>query len=131
MINERNIPGATITLVGWAAGDAENPLYDRDGSRGIKQLRIPVREGYTKDGEFIERGTTWYTVTGKDENIGHVRKGDKIRLDDAKLEAREFTRKDGSQGQAFETSYGRLTILESKNGNDSGQDGAYEDEEPF
>ena len=126
-INERNIPGATITLVGWAAADAEYPAYDKSGERGISQIRVPITQGYKKDGEWVETGTAWYTVTGKTDNIGHVRKGDKIRLDDAKLEAREFTRKDGSIGQAFETSYGNLTVLESKNGGSASSD----EEAPF
>lgn len=125
-VNERNIPGATITLVGWAASDAENPPYDKSGERGISQIRVPVNQGYSKDGEWVETGTAWYTVTGKTDNIGHVRKGDKIRLDNAKLEAREFTRKDGSIGQAFETSYGDLTVLEPKSGGS-----ASDDEAPF
>lgn len=125
-INPNNYLGATITLVGYAAGDAENPLYDKEGTRGISQVRVPINQGYKKDGEWVETGTAWYTVSGKTENIGHVRKGDKIRLDDAKLEAREFTRKDGSIGQAFETSYGELTVLEPKDGGSAG-----DDETPF
>lgn len=127
IVNERNIPGATITLVGWAAADAEYPAYDKSGERGISQIRVPITQGYKKDGEWVETGTCWYTVTGRTDNIGHVRKGDKIRLDNAKLEAREFTRKDGSIGQAFETSYGDLTVLESKSGGSAVSD----EEAPF
>lgn len=83
-INENNYPGASLTLVGYAAGDAEYPAYDKDGERGISQIRVPINQGYKKDGEFVKTGTAWYTVSGKTESIGHVRKGDKIRLDDAK-----------------------------------------------
>lgn len=128
MANENNYIGATITLVGYAAGDAEFPAYDKGGERGISQIRVPINQGYKKDGEWVETGTAWYTVTGKTDNIGHVRKGDKIRLEDAKLEAREFTRKDGSIGQAFETSYGDLTVLESKSGGSASDD---DDSAPF
>ena len=115
--NANNYEGATVTLVGRAGGDAENPPYDKSGSRGFQQVRVAVGQGYKKDGEWVSTGTVWYTVTGRAEDIGHVRKGDKVRLDDARLEAREFERKDGSKGQAFETRYGTLTILESS-GND-------------
>lgn len=113
--NPNNYEGATITLVGRAGGDAENPAYDKNGERGIKQVRVAVGQGYKKDGEWVDTGTTWYTVTGREDDIGHVRKGDKVRLDDARLETREFDRKDGSKGQAFETKFGTLTVLESKN----------------
>ena len=125
--NPNNYEGATVTLVGRAGGDAENPAYDKEGTRGIKQVRVAVGQGYKKDGEWVDTGTVWYTVTGRSEDIGHVRKGDKVRLDDARLEAREFERKDGTTGQAFETRFGNLTVLESKSGGGSG----YEDESPF
>lgn len=119
--NQNNYEGATITLVGRAGADAENPAYDKEGSRGVKQVRVAVGQGYkNKDtGEWVDTGTTWYTVTGRADDIGHVRKGDKVRLDDARLETREFDRKDGSKGQAFETRFGTLTVLESKSA-DSG-----------
>lgn len=114
--NQNNYEGATITLVGRAGADAENPPYDKEGSRGIKQVRVAVGQGYkNKDtGEWVDTGTTWFTITGRADDIGHVRKGDKVRLDDARLETREFDRKDGSKGQAFETRFGTLTVLESK-----------------
>lgn len=119
--NQNNYEGATITLVGRAGADAENPPYDKEGSRGIKQIRVAVGQGYkNKDtGEWVDTGTTWFTITGRADDIGHVRKGDKVRLDDARLETREFDRKDGSKGQAFETRFGTLTVLESKSA-DSG-----------
>ncbi len=114
--NPNNYEGATITLVGRAGADAENPAYDKEGSRGVKQIRVAVGQGYkNKDtGEWVDTGTTWFSVTGRADEIGHVRKGDKVRLDDARLETREFDRKDGSKGQAFETRFGTLTVLESK-----------------
>lgn len=119
--NQNNYEGATITLVGRAGTDAENPAYDKEGSRGVKQVRVAVGQGYkNKDtGEWVDTGTTWYTVTGRADDIGHVHRGDKVRLDDARLETREFDRKDGSKGQAFETRFGTLTVLESKSA-DSG-----------
>lgn len=120
--NPNNYEGATVTLVGRTGGDAEFPAYDKSGERGISQVRVAVGQGYKKDGEWVDTGTTWYTVTGRTDDIGHVRKGDKVRVDDARLETREFTRKDNSTGQAFETRFGTVTVLESKSGasDDSG-----------
>lgn len=118
--NPNNYDGATVTLVGRAGADAEFPAYDKSGERGNSQVRVAVGQGY-KDkntNEWKDTGTVWYTVTGRTDDIGHVRKGDKVRLDDARLEAREFQRKDGSTGQAFETRFGSLTVLESKSGGD-------------
>lgn len=124
--NLNNYEGATVTLVGRAGGDAENPAYDKAGERGIKQVRVAVGQGYKKDGEWVDTGTVWYTVSGRADDIGHVRKGDKVRLDDARLEAREFERKDGSKGQAFETRFGTLVVLESAQ-----SDSGYSDDTPF
>ena len=117
-INPNNYPGISVTLVGFASADSGFPAYDKTGSRGISEVRVPIDHGYkNKDtGDWVTTGTTWVTVTGKsDGELGSVRKGDKLRLDDAKWESREFTRKDGSIGQAFQTSFGTVTVLESKN----------------
>lgn len=122
--NPQNFEGATVTLVGRAGGDAEFPAYDKGGERGVSQVRVAVGQGYKKDGAWVDTGTTWYTVTGRTDDIGHVRKGDKVRVDDARLETREFTRKDNSTGQAFETRFGTLTVLESKSGG-SGDTGPF------
>lgn len=120
--NPNNYDGATVTLVGRAGADSEFPAYDKEGTRGLSQVRVAIGQGY-KDkntNEWKDTGTVWYTVTGRTDDIGHVRKGDKVRLDDARLEAREFERKDGTTGQAFETRFGTLTVLEVKdNGGDS------------
>lgn len=116
--NPNNYEGATVTLVGRTGGEPEFPAYDKAGERGYKQVRVAVSQGYMKEGEWQDTGTVWYTVTGKQEDLDGIGKGDKIRLDDARLEAREFERKDGTTGQAFETRYGTITILESKSGSD-------------
>lgn len=114
--NPNNYEGATVTLVGRAGADASFPAYDKAGEKGFQEVRVAVSQGYKKGDEWVDTGTTWYTVSGRTEDVGHVRKGDKVRLDDARLETREFDRKDGSKGQAFETRYGTLTVLESKSG---------------
>lgn len=119
--NPNNYDGATVTLVGRAGADAEFPAYDKEGTRGLSQVRVAIGQGY-KDkntNEWKDTGTLWVTVTGRTDDIGHVTKGSKVRLDDARLEAREFERKDGSIGQAFETRYGTLTVLETKSDSES------------
>lgn len=114
--NPNNYVGVNIdSLVGHAAGPAEYPPYDKEGQRGFKQVRIGVGQGYKgSDGQWVDTGTAWYTHTAPEDDLGFVGKGDKVRLDDARLEAREFTRKDGTTGQAFETRFGTLTVVESK-----------------
>ena len=117
MINENNYEGANVTIVGRAGGEAKPPAYDKDGSKGILELSIAVSQGYKKDGEWVDTGTAWYVHTAAGEHaevLAQVGKGDKVRLDDAKLEYREFTRKDDTVGQQFATKFGTLTILESK-----------------
>lgn len=116
MTNPNNYPGATTTLVGYAAGNPEYPAYDKEGKRGFKQLSVAVNEGYKKEGEFVQTGTTWYRIEKHEEawaELG-VSKGDKIRLEDAKQEVREYKNKDGDSALGITLSYGELTVLESK-----------------
>lgn len=117
MVNPNNYPGVTATIVGTAGAAAEYPAYDKSGERGYKQVRIAVGEGYKnkQTGEWVDQGTTWYTYEAhQDGEISTVGKGDKVRIDEARLSTREFERKDGSTGQAFEARFGTLTVLESK-----------------
>lgn len=123
--NTQNYPGATTTLVGWAAGPAKAPNYDKDGTSGVLEISIPINEGYKpKDGsEFVQTGVTWYTYSAAGayaEDLKAIGKGDKIRIDDAKQEVREYTNKDGEKVKAISLRYGTLTVLESK---DSSGDG--------
>lgn len=115
-VNPNNYIGVTATLVGHAGGDAEFPAYDKSGERGFSQVRLGVGQGYKdkNSGDWVDTGTAWYTVTGRTDDLGHIRKGDKVRVDEARLEVRDFTRKDNSIGQAFETRFGTMTVLESK-----------------
>lgn len=119
-INANNYTGVNAVIVGRAAAPAENPPYDKTGSRGFQQIRVAVDQGYKKDGEWVETQTLWITYTARSEDLGHVQKGDKVRLDEVKLEAREFERKDGSIGQAFEARFGTVTVLESAGGGSTG-----------
>lgn len=123
MSNDNNYPGATTTLVGWAASEARKPAYDKDGTSGVLEISIPLNEGYKKDGDFVQTGTTWYTYSAAGayaEDLKAIGKGDKIRIDDAKQEVREYTNKEGEKVKAISLRYGTLTVLESK---DSSGDG--------
>lgn len=115
MVNENNYIGATLTLVGYAAGDPEYPPYDKEGKRGYKQLSIANTEGYKKDGEFVKTGTTWYRVEKHQDDwaaLG-IQKGDKIRVDNAKQEVRAYKNAKGEDALGITLSYADVTVLES------------------
>ena len=118
MTNENNYIGATVTLVGYASGPARFPAYDKEGTKGVLELSIPVNEGYKKDGEFVQTGTTWYTYSASGDYaaaLKSVNKGDKIRIEDAKQEVREYDSKDGKK-LGISLRFGNLVLLESKGG---------------
>lgn len=118
MVNENNYIGANATVVGYAASDARPPAYDKNGERGILEVSIPVNEGYRKDGEFVQTGTTWYTITGASDYaqnvLAPIKKGDKVRVEDAKQEVREYKDKDGNTKLGITLRFGTVTVLESK-----------------
>ena len=116
-INPNNYEGASITLVGRAGGPAQPPAYDKDGTKGVLELSVAVSQGYKKDDQWVDTGTAWYVLSAAGsyaDVFREVGKGDKVRLDDGKLEVREFDRKDGTKGQQFTVKYGTLVILEKK-----------------
>ena len=133
--NTNNYRGVTTTIVGYAASDARNPAYDKEGTRGVKQVPIAVNEGYKKDGEFVQTGTTWYRVEKHQDDwatlgvqkgdaaqaLLAVRKGDLIRVDDAKQEVRAYKAGDGTEKLGITLKFGQVTVLESKSGGDSDQ----------
>lgn len=117
MSNPNNYVGASITLVGYASGEARFPAYDKDGSKGVLELSIPINEGYTKDGEFVQTGTTWYTYSAAGDyaaTLKNINKGDKVRIDDAKQEVRSYTDRDGNEKLGIGLRYGTISVLESK-----------------
>lgn len=107
-INPNNYPGIEATIVGFVAGDPENPRYDKEGTRGRKQISIPVNHGYkNKDtGEFVATGTTWIQYTANDEFLAGIKKGAKVRIDGAKLESREHNGK-----TYFDAMFGTIAVL--------------------
>ena len=106
--------------MGRAASDARFPAYDKQGERGILEVPILLDEGYKKDGEWVKTGTTAYTYSGAGDFaqnvLASVKKGDKIRVEDAKQEVREYQDKDGNTKLGITLRFGSFTVLESKSG---------------
>lgn len=131
MSNPNNYIGVSATIVGYAASDARHPAYDKDGSKGVLEISIPINEGYRKDGEFVQTNTTWYTYSGAGDFaqnvLANVKKGDKVRIDDAKQEVREYKDKEGNTKLGITLRFGNFTVLESKGDNGF----APNEEEPF
>lgn len=130
-INPNNYIGVSATIVGYAATDPRPPAYDKDGSRGVIQVPIAINEGYKpKDGDFVQTGTTWYNVEAGGsaaDDLRAISKGDKIRIDDAKQEVREYE-SGGEKKLGITLKFGSVTILESKNGGSASYD---DDTAPF
>lgn len=115
--NPDNRIGASLTLVGYVAAPAKSPAYDKEGSKGILEISVPINEGYSKDGEFVQTGTTWYSYSAAGDYANALKalqKGDKIRIDDAKQEVREYTDREGNSKLGISLRYGSLTVIESK-----------------
>ena len=125
--NTSNYIGVNSDIVAYAAADARIPAYDKEGTRGVLEVALPVNEGYKKDGEFIKTSVTWYTYSGAGEFatnvLSKVKKGDKIRVANAKQEVREYTCKDGVAKLGITLRFGDFQVLESAT--------ASEDENPF
>lgn len=116
MANENNYLGVSTSIVAYAAADARVPAYDKDGSRGVLEVSLPINEGYKKDGEFVKTGTTWYTYSGAGEFaenvLANVHKGDKIRIDDARQEVRTYTDREGNEKLGITLKFGNFSVLE-------------------
>lgn len=114
-INPKDYPGANVTIVGYAGGPVEEREFPKGGS--VAQLSVGVGTGYKKDGEWVDTGTNWYTLTSSpdyaDENWPVVNKGDKVRIDDARLEFHPYKTKDGDPRTDATLRFGTLVVLES------------------
>lgn len=112
-INPNNYDGAEVTIVGRAGGEP------RDTSFGTRELSVGVSQGYKKDGEWVDTGTTWYVLSATtgyaEDNWPFVGKGDKVRIDGAKQETREYTDKQENKRLQIKLSYGRLSVVQAKN----------------
>lgn len=122
-INPQNYREADLTLVGYTATEPRKPAYDKDGTSGVLEITIPINEGYKKDGEFIQTGTTWYTYSGAGEfaqsTLAPIAKGTKVRIDGAKQEVREYKDRDGNAKLGITLRFGKLTVLEEPSGGGS------------
>lgn len=114
MVNENNYIGSSATVVGVAGGQWEVKTL---GTSGYEQaeLSIAVGKGYKKDGEWVDQGTDWYRLVAKpdyaSDNWPEVEKGDRVRVDDAKLEARVYKKNDGEPGLELRLSFGALSVV--------------------
>ena len=116
-INPNNYDGVTIgALVGRAGGAPQRKDFPGGGS--ITELSIAVSQGYKKGDEWVDTGTTWYTLTATadwaSDNWPDVQKGDKVRVENARQETREYKRKDETTGLQITLKFGDLTIVEAK-----------------
>lgn len=115
-INPKNYDGASVVIVGNAGGPVEVKSFENGGSQA--QLSIAVGKGYKKDDKWVDTGTDWYTLTATadyaKQNWPDIEGGDKVRVDDARLEFKPYNKKDGSPGVEATLRYGTLVIVTSK-----------------
>lgn len=115
-INPKNYFGSSVVVVGRAGGPVETKSFDNGGSQA--QLSISVGTGYKKNDEWVDTGTNWYTLTAStdyaEKNWPNVQTGDKVRVDDARLEFKPYLKKDGTAGVEANLKYGTLVIVEAK-----------------
>jgi single-stranded DNA-binding protein len=133
MVNENNYDGANVTVVGRAGGPVQ--YKDFQSGSSIAELSVAVGKGY-KDkstNEWVDQGTDWYTITAtKDyavQNWPPVGKGDKVRVDEGRLEAREYEKRDGTPGLGLTVKFGTLSVIESKSAPQGDFGGS--DDKPF
>lgn len=122
--NPNNYPGAQIDSVVGNVGKVQFPAYDKQGTKGYKEVTVAVGQGYKgQDGQWVDTQTAWYAHTDKSEAIDALglEPGDKVRIDDAKLETRTYTKGDGSEGIGLNLRFGKLTIVQKKNGGQAQQ----------
>jgi len=117
-INPNNYDGSNVTVVGRAGGEPEVRTFGNGGSQ--TQLTVAVSKGYKdrNSGEWKDTGTDWYTVTATpeyaDENWPTIEKGDKVRIDNGRLEFRPYLTKDGEARVEARITYGTLVVVEAK-----------------
>jgi len=119
MVNENNYVGANLTVVGTAGGEWQVRDLGTTG-RQQAELSIAVSKGYKdkESGDWVDQGTDWYTLTATPDyaasNWPEVGPGDKVRVDDAKLTLRTYTKKDGEAGVDAKLQFGSLSVVQKK-----------------
>ena len=117
-VNPKNFPGASATIVGSAGGPMEVREFPNGGSQA--QLSIAVGKGYKdKDtGEWQDKGVDWYTLVASvdyaEDNWPSIGKGDTVRVDNARLEARPFKRNNDEPAVDLQLRYGTLVVVKRK-----------------
>jgi single-stranded DNA-binding protein len=115
-VNPKNYDGSYVSIVGRAGGPMEIKEFSNGNSQA--QLSVAVGKGYKKDGEWIDTGTDWYTLTATqdyaEDNWPEVGKGDKVRIDDARLELKPYNTKKGEAAVEATLRFGTLVVLEAK-----------------
>lgn len=117
-INPNNFEGANVTIVGKAGGPATVRTFNNGGSQA--ELSVAVSKGYKdkNSGEWVDKGTDWYTLVGAEsyatENWPEVGPGDKVRIDNARLESRPYLSKDGEPKTELKLQFGTVVVLERK-----------------
>ena len=120
-INPNNYPGANLTAVGRASGSPEYPRYDREGKYGYKELSVAVSQDYKdKDGNWVDRPAIWVAYVQHEDRWDKtpVGKGDLVRIDNARMETREYEDRDGNPKIGITAKFGSITVLESKGGDE-------------
>lgn len=111
--NPNNYEGAWAGVVGRAGG-APEAVFDGSTTR----FNVAVNQGYMKQGEWVDTGTVWYTVQAAtdyaEQHWPEIEAGDKVRVDDAKLEVRTYTRQDGETGVELKLTYANIKVLDRK-----------------
>lgn len=114
---------ATVTIVG-NVGRSESKF---DGK--LTETTVAVSKGYkdkTTD-QWVDQGTDWYTFITRGDwqsSVADIGPGDRGKIEDAKLEHREYQKNDGSTGIAYELNFGTITVLEKKGERQTASSGA-------
>lgn len=106
---------ATVNVVG-TVGRVEQKF---DGQ--LTEVSIAVNKGYKDKNtqQWVDTGTDWYTFITRGDwqaNVAalNLQGGDRVEVTDAKLEHREYEKRDGSPGIACELNFGEIVVLERK-----------------
>jgi single-stranded DNA-binding protein len=125
-INDKNYTGSNVVVVGNAAGPATVKSFNNGGSQA--ELSVAVGKGYKdKDDKWVDTGTDWYTYIASekyaDDNWPDVGKGDKVRIDEGRLDLRPYVTKNGEAAVDAQVRFGTLVIVEKAKGK-SGNSGS-------
>lgn len=134
-VNPRNYPGASATVVGRAAGPYQVRSFGNGGSQA--ELSIAVGKGYKdrQTQDWVDTGTDWYTLLASSDyasdNWPQIGKGDTVRIDNARLEARPYTSKDGEAKVDLQLRYGTIVVVKRKEEGGGQSSGGYNEPAPF